>query len=211
MSPLNQTMGRSGPRVALMAAAAVALAPAAEAHLVTTGMGPVYDGIAHFFLSPDDVLCAVAVALLAGMRGPVAGRWAAALLPVGWLLGGVAGETLRLAPASNPILAAASLLILGILVAADRPAPLAVISSLTALLGFSHGLFNGAAMREAGGAGAMLQLGGVAVTLAVIGLLGAALAVSLGRPPWRIALRVAGSWTAAIGLLLLGWALKPVK
>ncbi len=211
MSPLKSAAGRSRPRVALMAAATIALAPAAEAHLVTTGMGPVYDGIAHFFLSPDDVLCAVAVALLAGMRGPAAGRCGAALLPAGWLVGGVAGAAIPLAPTSNPILAAASLLILGILVAADRPLSLAVIASLTGLLGFSHGLFNGAAMREAGGPTAMLQLTGVAFTLAAIGLLGAALAVCLGRPPWRIGVRVAGSWTAAIGLLLLGWALKPVK
>jgi hydrogenase/urease accessory protein HupE len=211
MSQRIQTAGRSGPRVALAAAAAIALAPAAEAHLVTTGMGPVYDGIAHFFLSPDDVLCAVAVALLAGMRGPAAGRCGAALLPAGWLLGGMAGAATPLAPASHPILAAASLLILGILLAADRPLPLAVIAALTASLGFAHGFFNGAAMREAGGFTAILQLGGVAFTLAVIGLLAAALAVSLGRPPWRIGLRVAGSWTAAIGLLLLGWALKPVR
>jgi hypothetical protein len=32
--------------------------------------------------------------------------------------------------------------------------------------------------------------------------------VSLGRPWMRIAVRVAGSWIAAIGLLLLGWALR---
>jgi hypothetical protein len=30
------------------------------------------------------------------------------------------------------------------------------------------------------------------------------------RAPWtRIAVRVAGSWIAAIGLLLAGWALRP--
>ena len=29
------------------------------------------------------------------------------------------------------------------------------------------------------------------------------------RPPWRgIAVRVAGSWVAAIGLLMLGWSLR---
>jgi len=29
------------------------------------------------------------------------------------------------------------------------------------------------------------------------------------RPPWtRIAVRVVGSWIAAIGLLLLGWGLR---
>jgi urease accessory protein len=38
--------------------------------------------------------------------------------------------------------------------------------------------------------------------------LGAALVVAL-RSGWqRIAVRVAGSWVAAIGLLLLGWAIR---
>ena len=38
----------------------------------------------------------------------------------------------------------------------------------------------------------------------------AALVVAL-RAPWtRIAVRVAGSWIAAIGLLLLGWSFRAV-
>jgi len=38
----------------------------------------------------------------------------------------------------------------------------------------------------------------------------AAAAVVAIRAPWgRIAVRVAGSWIAAIGLLLLGWSLRP--
>ena len=31
----------------------------AGAHLVTTGLGPFYDGISHFFLSPEDLLPAL--------------------------------------------------------------------------------------------------------------------------------------------------------
>ena len=46
----------------------------AHAHLVTTGLGPVYDGITHFALSPDDILPALALALFAGLRGPPPGR-----------------------------------------------------------------------------------------------------------------------------------------
>ena len=45
-------------------------------------------------------------------------------------------------------------------------------------------------------------------TLFVTVALAAALVVAL-RAPWtRIAVRVAGSWIAAIGLLLLGWSLR---
>ena len=58
-----------------------------------------------------------------------------------------------------------------------------------------------------------------AAGLGVVGLLGAVgclfvlvslvtgLVVSLDRPWTRIAVRVAGSWIVAIGLLQLGWAL----
>ena len=41
----------------------------AAAHLVTTGMGPVYDGIGHLLLTPEDLVPAVAMALYAGLRG----------------------------------------------------------------------------------------------------------------------------------------------
>ena len=49
---------------------------------------------------------------------------------------------------------------------------------------------------------------GIASTTFVLAALASALVVSL-RIPWtRIAVRVAGSWVAAIGLLMLGWSLR---
>jgi len=36
------------------------------------------------------------------------------------------------------------------------------------------------------------------------------LVVSLRRPWTRIAVRVTGSWLAAVGLLMLGWGLRDV-
>ena len=61
---------------------------AAQAHLVTTGLGPVYDGAAHFVLSPEDLVPLLALALLAGLRGPAAGRAALFAVTVFWLVGG---------------------------------------------------------------------------------------------------------------------------
>jgi urease accessory protein len=56
----------------------------AEAHLVTTGLGPVYDGISHFLMSPEDLVPAFALALLAGQCGPeTAGRVLFVLPPDG--------------------------------------------------------------------------------------------------------------------------------
>jgi hypothetical protein len=53
-----------------------------------------------------------------------------------------------------------------------------------------------------------LGLGGIVAALFAVVALVAALVVAL-RPPWtRIAIRVAGSWIVAVGLLLLGWSLR---
>jgi hypothetical protein len=66
-------------------------------------------------------------------------------------------------------------------------------------------LLNGVAMRQAG-AGALGLLGIMAALFVLVALV-AAYVVALQRPWTRIVVRVAGSWIAAMGLLLLGWAL----
>ena len=63
----------------------------AEAHLNSTGMGPFYDGLMHFLMSPEDIAPVIALALLAGLRGASHGRRALFTLPIAWLLGGLAG------------------------------------------------------------------------------------------------------------------------
>ncbi len=85
--------------IAAVAAVTALASPApAAAHLVTTGLGPVYDGISHLLVSFDDLLPVLALALLAGLNGAAAGRRALFLLPGAWLLAGFAGHALRLAP-----------------------------------------------------------------------------------------------------------------
>jgi hydrogenase/urease accessory protein HupE len=189
-----------------LAAAWLLLGPAAaHAHLVNTGIGPVYDGIAHLFVSFEDLLAVIAIALLAGLNGPLAGRRMLFTLPLVWLLGGLAGT---LIPAASLPLAPAtlSLLVIGVLAALDiRLAP-AAVAALALVLGLLHGWQNGVAMAAAG-----LQATGLVGTsgaVFVVAALVAALVVALRRPWTRIAVRVAGSWIAASGLLLLGWALS---
>ena len=46
----------------------------ANAHLVNSGFGSFYDGIGHLFITPEDVLAVVALALLAGLSGKRCGR-----------------------------------------------------------------------------------------------------------------------------------------
>ncbi len=173
----------------------------AHAHLVTTGLGPVYDGISHFALTPEDLLPVVALALLAGLCGPRYARVALFVLPVAWLGGGLLGLS-RSSELLMPALTASTLLALGALVALDRKLPLGLVAGLAAGLGLFHGYLNGTAKLGA------LGLSGVAATLFVVVALVAAFVVSL-RTPWsRIAVRVAGSWLVAISMLMLGWTFR---
>ena len=91
-------------------------------------MGPVYDGIGHLLLSPEDLVPVLALALYAGLRGAVAGRRTMFLLPLAWFVGGLAGSAVN-AVTSFPV-PAVSFLILGGLVAADLCMPTAAVTVL---------------------------------------------------------------------------------
>ena len=184
---------------------AIALVPAtAEAHLVTTGLGPVYDGVSHVLMSPDDLIPILAMAMLAGLNGRAAGRRALFGVTGAWLVGGLAGFAVGYPIAS--VLTTLSFLVLGVLTSMDlRMSPRAVFT-LAVSLGAMHGWLNGAgiaaAQRDVTG-----LIGIAAVTFVILALVAAAV-VSLRFAWMRIAVRVAGSWVAAIGLLMLGWSLR---
>ena len=182
------------------------LAPAtAEAHLVNTGMGPFYDGAMHLALSPDDWLGLLAAAFLAGLCGAQAGRWTLAALPVMWLAGAMAGRLFPGVP-ELPGLSIFSFVLLGLLVALDLKLPARGVAILGGLFGLLHGLLNGAALRVADAG--MLNLFGIVTTVFILLLLATAAVVSL-RPAWaRVAVRVAGSWIVAVGMLMFGWLFR---
>ena len=177
----------------------------AHAHLINTGLGPFYDGLTHLFVTPEDLLPVIAVALLGGLRGASFGRMLLFVLPVAWLAGSFAG---RWVPASLtlPALTAAVTITLGVLVAIDRPLSLTLVAGCGILLGLLHGVLNGiewAKLPLISGSPV-----GVAVALFVLVSLLAG-QVTTVRAAWaRVAVRVAGSWIAASGLLMLGWSLR---
>ena len=177
----------------------------AEAHLNSTGLGPIYDGVAHFLMSPEDVVPVLALALLAGLRGAAYGRRALLTLPVVWLVGCLLGLTASPTNGSA-ILSSLSFLLLGGLVAGDVKLSLRVTTAVAAMLGLLHGYLNGMGMGQPGSA-IVAVLGLVSAVFVSIAL-AAAFVVRL-RTHWaRIAVRVTGSWIAATGLLMLGWALR---
>ena len=199
---------RSGfclPRFWLAALGVIALPLSADAHLVTTGLGPVYDGISHVLMSPDDLIPILAIALLAGLNGPAAGRRTLFALTVAWIAGGLAGFLLAW-PMIPEAVTCASFLVLGALTVADRRLSPALVTGLAAAIGLMHGWLNGVGIAQA--QGDVLGLAGIGSAIFVLVAIASALVISLRAGWMRIAVRVAGSWVTAIGLLMLGWSLR---
>jgi urease accessory protein len=189
----------------LVTGLAVALWPSpARAHLIETGLGPVYDGITHFALTAEDLMPVLALAVLAGLRGKDHARRVMFVMPLAWLLAAIIAVWAGVAMPS--FLAFAPLLAVGVLVAADLPLPLAMTTAIAAAVGAFLGYVNGTAMAQAGPG--LRGVAGSVGALFVITTLGAAAATAWQSGWLRIAWRVAGSWVAASGILLLGWSLR---
>jgi urease accessory protein len=210
---LEGNFGRSGvsiqPRLILFwvtLATTLIAAPSAHAHLMNTGLGPFSDGLAHLMVTPEDLLPVIALALLAGLRGPRFGRAVVFALPVSWLLGSAVG-LLLVPPITLPVAETIVTIGLGVLLATDCPLPLVWVAGLAVLLGLLHGVLNGSELPKASSS-SQISATGVAIALFIAVSLSAGQAASM-RVPWtRVAVRVAGSWIAAIGLLMLGWAVR---
>lgn len=186
-------------------AMALALVPTvAHAHLVNTGLGPVYDGVVHFAVTPEVVIPAFALAAFAGLRGAGQARRVIFALPIAWLAAGLYGASV--ADVGQRLPAWLPLLVLGGLVVADVGLPSLVTMSLAVAVGAGLGYANGGAMALTGAG--IRGVAGSTAALFVVATLCSAATVAW-RAGWiRIVWRVAGSWIAAGGLLLLGWSLR---
>jgi hydrogenase/urease accessory protein HupE len=195
-------------RVAPLVAGTLAAAAAtpAKAHLVETGFGAFYDGIAHLGLTPADLLLVIAVALLAGQRGTQAARWTLFVLPAAWLAGGLLGARFPI-ESTLPVLTTLTFGMAGVLVALNVGLHRAAITVFAVVAGLSHGYVNGASLAPKGAS--LLGVAGVVTAVfCLVAILSAH--VTTLRAGWaRIAVRVAGSWIAAAGVLMLGWLARP--
>jgi hydrogenase/urease accessory protein HupE len=177
----------------------------AHAHLVSTGLGPLYDGIGHFLVTLEDLLVVLAVGLLAGVNGPLAGRRVLVALPVAWLAAGFIGYAASPGQPS-PLLAVPMAALLGSgLALGMRLSPL-VMSAIAALAGLVHGFVNGATLMAT--ARPLREILGT--VLAVLILIGpvAALPVRFAAPWVSVVCRVVGAWIVAIGVLWFGWLMR---
>jgi urease accessory protein len=154
-------------------------------------------------MSPEQYVPILGAALYAGLRGKASARLAIVLLPVAWFIGIVLGG---LSGAPNlPLPPWLVLLMAGGLVAADlrlsSRASMACVGVIGVAVGYSNGLATAQFPHPVRAA-----LGATAAIFAAASLVAAAASAATG---WKkIAVRVAGSWIAASGLLALGWALR---
>ncbi|MBT8362835.1 MAG: hypothetical protein HKP41_04860 [Desulfobacterales bacterium] len=176
------------------------------AHLVTTGMGPVYDGIGHLILTLEDLIPACAIALYAGVLGSSAGRQTLFIFPAAWFVGGIAGI---LSGISNTLpMPAVSFIIIGLLIAAEMHLSSVLLVLLLSLIGGIHGFLNGVAIKDGP---SILGIVGISAALFVIVALVSS-SIHVLKPPWtRIVVRIFGGWITAMGILLIGWSINSMS
>jgi hydrogenase/urease accessory protein HupE len=159
----------------------------------------------HLLMSPGDVLGLIAVTLLAGRRGATAGRLTVITLSLSWLLAGIVGLSLPYIPGLTAV-GIVSFLVMGLLVAVDvRLSPVSV-AAIGGAYGALRGLINGTALAAAEAEPSTLL--GVVLAVLCLAVLTAGAVVPLKALWARVAVRVAGSWIAAVGMLMIGWTLQ---
>lgn len=178
----------------------------ARAHLVSTELGPFYDGAAHPLVTPEDLLLILGFAVLAAFPGVHAGRRTLTSLAFCWAIGVLAGFGIAGGEMTVPYASAVLLILVGLAGALRRRLPAGILGRLAGFVGFTRGFLNGAAAHEADGT--WLSAIGIATGVCLAAALAMGLAAVVERRGWTVVLRVAASWIAAIGLLMLGWELQ---
>ena len=89
---------------------------------------------------------------------------------------------------------------------ADARLPPTIMTLLATVFGIDHGYLHGTGIALS--VSALVTFFSLAAAVFITTCLVAALVVELRQYWARIAVRVAGSWIAASGILLLGWSLR---
>jgi urease accessory protein len=178
---------------------AILLLPAVAAAHPIKGVGDFYAGMLHPLTALDFLLPWIALALFAGQQGKKGALLVLSIFPVAILLGAV----LALAFRQPAWLSAANLAIiplLGLSVALAFSCPAFLIVVFSAAVGLLQGLANGAEITSAISPWRFIP--GLTVISILVIAYGIGVVRSLERPWTRIAVRVAGSWIAAIGIMI---------
>jgi urease accessory protein len=197
-------------RAFVVAATLAGSVTTAEAHIIASRLGDFYTGAVHPLTELQDLVLWLAMGVLAGSLGAARGRWLVLVLPLGLLAGLVLDLSFGLVSV-RPAADAAMILVLGLLLAAATRIPTALLCALAFGLAVMHGAANAADLAPETNrllfAAGLACAGYAAITLIM------ALTLTF-RPDagpsieWRgIAIRAFGGWIAAIGLMMVGFAL----
>jgi urease accessory protein len=184
-------------RTALAAAALLVGVAPAFAHLNPAEHGSMMAGLSHPLFGLDHILAMVAVGLWAAQLG---GRaiWLVPTAFVGTMMAGfLAGYAGLALPFVEPAILA-SVVVLGLLVAAAVRVPLALSATLVGVFAAFHGHAHSA---ELGSAGALAFGAGFAVSTALLHAAGVGIGLTLGRH--QLVARLLGAATAVAGVALI--------
>ncbi|WP_316838981.1 HupE/UreJ family protein [Pseudohalioglobus sediminis] len=179
--------------------AGLLIAPCASAHSPIEGIGDFYAGILHPAVVPAQLLALFSLGLFLGQRGLTAMRVGyCAFVPA--IVAGLFASGAGWVPVMQPWLLAASICC-GFFAALQLRTPVALAGLLAAGVGVAVGLDSFPESDSVAQAAAVLAGSGLG---ACIGLVVFAAIAELAQREWqRIAVRVAGSWSAASSLLVL--------
>lgn len=188
----------------IMLAVLLVLPSYAFAHLVSTRFGAVYTGISHPLSTLVHLIPWIALGLLAGLQGRLIARWIILLFPVSVFLGITFASFVSDLPHVGNI-NVLSLVLLGVLVAVNIKLGKTLFLFLVFFFGFTHGYDN--AYTELSGKQWLLYSIGVCIAAYIlITLITALTNLLVESQQWGvIAVRAAGSWIAAIGVIYTGF------
>lgn len=178
----------------------------AHAHAAFAGIGDFYAGVLHPISSPEHIMLLLALGLLAGQNGRQRCSFLLAVFPVAVLAGAIVSRHWPV-PQSMFAISVSTVIAAGIFLAIGRQLPRSMLGLFAAFAGITFGMANGSAI-EGQMAPAAFFSGMTAVAFLTLAYLMAAGDGLLRlRQGWiNIGLRVAGSWTIAIGVLVLSLA-----
>lgn len=175
------------------------LLPSVTAAHPIKGVGDFYAGMLHPVTALEFLLPWIALALFAGQQGRKAALLTLGIFPLALVSGALAALLVQ-PPAWIAGINLVVIPVLGVAVALAFTCPVGVTILLVAVVGLLHGLANGAEVTAAMSPWRFIP--GLATVAILVLAYGIGLVRSLQKPWTRIAVRVAGSWIAAAGILV---------
>jgi urease accessory protein len=185
---------------ALRAVAVLLIPSSAIAHPMK-GVGDFYAGMLHPVATIEVILPLIALSLLAAQQSRETAIRILAAFPAAILMGTLL-TFIRSVPSFIGTATLAVTAAIGLLIASSRPVPSAAPIAMAVLLGLAIGWSNASEITS--NMSAPRFVAGLAVAGLFVTTYGVGLVRSLKFEWSQIAVRVVGSWLAAIGILVLG-------